>query len=54
MATSVAARLGERLGLDLPSYALFAAPTPAEMVELVAGQPPFPRHIEGCIMARVL
>jgi acyl carrier protein len=36
MAASVATRLGERLGLDLPSYALFAAPTPAEMAELVA------------------
>lgn len=36
MAASTAARLGERLGVELPSYALFAAPTPAEMAELVA------------------
>ena len=36
MAASAVARLGERLGLDLPTYALFAAPTPAEMVELIA------------------
>lgn len=36
MAASSAALLGERLGVALPSYALFAAPTPAEMAELVA------------------
>ncbi len=36
MAASSVALLGERLGLNLPSYALFAAPTPAEMAELIA------------------
>lgn len=36
MAASAVALLGERLGLDLPSYALFAAPTPTEMAELIA------------------
>lgn len=36
MAASAVARLGERLGLDLPANALFAAPTPAEMAELIA------------------
>jgi acyl carrier protein len=30
------ARLGERLGIDLPLRALFEAPTPAEMAELIA------------------
>ncbi len=32
------ARLNERLGLDLPLRALFEAPTPAEMAELIAEQ----------------
>ena len=36
MAASSVARLGERLGIELPSYALFAAPTPMEMAELIA------------------
>ena len=38
VATAVA-RLGERLGLDLPMRALFEAPTPIEMAELVAELP---------------
>jgi thioesterase domain-containing protein/acyl carrier protein len=32
---SAVARLGERLGIDLPMRALFAAPTPAEMATLI-------------------
>jgi hypothetical protein len=36
MAASAVARLGERLGRQLPPHALFAAPTPAEMAELIA------------------
>ena len=33
------ARLGERLGIDLPMRALFEAPTPIEMAELIAEFP---------------
>ena len=33
---SAVARLGERLGIDLPMRALFEAPTPLEMAELIA------------------
>lgn len=36
MAASAVALLGERLGIDLPAYALFTAPTAAEMTELIA------------------
>ena len=36
MAAGAVARLGERLGLDLPPLALFEAPTAREMAELVA------------------
>jgi hypothetical protein len=36
LAVSAAGCLGQRLGRELPPYALFAAPTPAEMVELIA------------------
>jgi hypothetical protein len=36
MAAAAAARLGARLGLELPIRALLAAPTPAEMAVLVA------------------
>jgi hypothetical protein len=36
MAAAAVARLGARLGLDLPIRALLAAPTPAEMAVLVA------------------
>ena len=32
---SAVARLGERLGIDLPLHVLFAAPTPAEMATLI-------------------
>src|SRR5688572_20550081 len=35
LAVSAAARLGQRLGRKLPPYALFEAPTPAEMAELI-------------------
>ncbi len=35
IAASAAARLGERLGIDLPPRAIFEAPTPAEMAELI-------------------
>src|SRR3954451_20949830 len=38
VATAVA-RLGERLGIDLPMRALFEAPTPIEMAELVTELP---------------
>jgi acyl carrier protein len=38
VATAVA-RLGERLGIDLPMRALFEAPTPVEMAELIAELP---------------
>ena len=33
---SAVARLGEQIGIDLPPRALFEAPTPAEMAELIA------------------
>ena len=36
MAAAAVARMGAALGLDLPPLALFEAPTPAEMAELVA------------------
>ena len=36
MVAAAVARLGERLGLDLPLRALFEAPTPAELAELIA------------------
>jgi acyl carrier protein len=35
MVATAVARLGERLGIDLPPRALFEAPTPAEMAELI-------------------
>jgi acyl carrier protein len=35
MGASAVARLGERLGIDLPLRALFEAPTPAEMAEFI-------------------
>jgi acyl carrier protein len=36
MAAAAVARVGQRLGLDLPPLAIFEAPTVAEMVELIA------------------
>jgi thioesterase domain-containing protein/acyl carrier protein len=38
MVAAAVARLSERLGIDLPLRALFEAPTPAEMAELIAEQ----------------
>ncbi len=44
LAASAAARLGQRLGRALPPHALFEAPTPREMAELIAGLDAEPRN----------
>jgi hypothetical protein len=47
LAVSAVARLGQRLGRELPRHALFEAPTPAEMAELIADLDAEPRDDAG-------